>query len=74
MVDQHDAGEHLGQESSGDEPGAPGQDKADGPGRSSPIPPAGPHADPSLINPAATHGAGSLPSAEPGAETDPGTD
>jgi hypothetical protein len=32
------------------------------------LPPAGPHADPSLINPDATPGAGTLPDATPGGD------
>ncbi len=38
------------------------------------MPAAGPHADPSLVNPDLTPGTGSLPSTRQGGDADPGTD
>ncbi len=38
------------------------------------MPAAGPHADPSLVNPDLTPGTGSLPSSKQGGDADPGTD
>lgn len=45
-----------------------GQSKGTGVGERGGLPPAGPHADPSLINPDATPGAGTLPDATPGGD------
>ena len=53
-----------GKEKSGSEERAPGRR----------MPAAGPHADPSLVNPDLTPGTGSLPSTRQGGDADPGTD
>ena len=71
MEEQADKGADIDKAGQAEIEGRTGQDKS---GKGSPeMPAAGPHARPSLTNPDATPGTGSLPSTSAGDEADPGT-
>lgn len=68
MTDQDRSREDRAGRAPNDASDTLGQSKGHPGGDTGGLPPAGPHADPSLVNPDATPGAGTLPDATPGGD------